>query len=69
MRVNEMSIRIFEVICINNIIKLDNILKILEINERKFRYELDVFNEVLYENSFGSINLKHGEIQYTLKKM
>ena len=68
MRVNEMSIRIFEVICINNIIKLDNILKILEINERKFRYELDVFNEVLYENSFGSINLKHGEIQYTLKK-
>ena len=68
MRVNEMSIRIFEVICINNIIKLDNILKILERNERKFRYELDVFNEVLYENSFGSINLKHGKIQYTLKK-
>lgn len=66
MLVNTLTIKLFDLICVNDIKNLDHILNILNISERKFRYELDVLSDILYKQKFGKINLKNKNISFRL---
>lgn len=66
MIVNVLTIKIFDLICVNEITNLEHILNLLKLNERKFRYELDILSDILKKQKFGEIYLKNKKINFKL---
>lgn len=66
MLVNMLTIKIFDLICVNEITDSYHILKVLDLNERKFRYELDILSMTLNNHNWGEIYLKNKKIYFKL---
>lgn len=52
MIVNVLTIKIFDLICVNEITNLEHLLNLLKLNERKFRYELDILSDILKKQNW-----------------